>query len=429
MDLLNTILKDVTLPKVVKIKQNFDRDYIKDIDQAVHETIAGSSLGKKIFPGAKVAIGVGSRGVADIDKIARATVNEVKKLGGDPFIVPAMGSHGNAIAKAQADILKSYGICEETMGCPICACMDVVCIGNMADGTPVYFDRLASTADLIIPINRVKVHTDIVGDIGSGVMKLMVIGLGKHKGASTIHRRGLPVLKRSLIEASKIIMEKMPIAIGIAIVENAYHQPAIIQALEPETLQEEEKKLFAKSKELMASLPADQIDFLLVEEFGKDVSGSGLDTNIVGRLGIWREPEFERPVITKIVALHMTPASHGNAVGIGLTDFTYQELVDSIDRDSLNTNMLTATYVQRGMIPVTLANEEEAIKAAADTCWKQPYSDIRMVVIKNTEEIENLYVSVPMLEEMRKRSNVEIIGEPIELRFDETNHFIPLDYE
>lgn len=259
-------------------------------------------------------------------------------------------------------------------------------------------------------------------------MKLMVIGLGKHKGASTIHRRGLPVLKRSLFEASKIIMDTMPIAIGVAVVENAYHQPAIIQALEPETLQEEELKLFARSKELMASLPADQIDFLLAEEFGKDVSGSGLDTNIIGRMGVWREPEFERPAITKIVALHMTPGAHGNAVGIGLTDFTYQELVDSIDRDALNTNMLTATYVQRGMIPVTLANEEEAVLAGADTCWRQPYSDIRMMVIKNTAEIETLYVSLAMLEEMRGRGNVEIIGDPIELRFDENHRFIPLEY-
>lgn len=428
VDYLNTILKDVELPEVVKIRQNFDRSHIDDIDAAVHETISRSSLADKVKPGASVAIGVGSRGVAEIHKIARATVNEVKRLGGKPFIVPAMGSHGNAVAEGQVRILNDYGVTEEYCGCPIRASMDVVCAGHMEDGTPVYFDRIASEADLIIPINRVKVHTDIVGNSGSGVMKLMVIGLGKHKGASTIHRRGLPVLKRSLIEASQIIMDTMPIAIGIAVVENAYHQPAIIQALEPETLQEEELKLFAKSKELMASLPADQIDFLLAEQFGKDISGSGLDTNIIGRMGVWREPEFERPAITKIVALHMTPEAHGNAVGIGLTDFTYQALVDSIDRDALNTNMLTATYVQRGMIPVTLANEEEAIKAAADTCWRQPYRDIRMMVIKNTAEIETLYVSVAMLEEMRRRDNVEIIGEPMKLQFDDHHCFVPLEY-
>ena len=428
MNYLNSVLKDVELPEVVKVRQTFDPYYIKDIDTAVHETISKSSLTKKMKPGASVAIGVGSRGVADIDKITRATVNEVKKLGGKPFIVPAMGSHANAIAEGQVGILNGYGVTEEFCGCPIRASMDVICVGHMEDGTPVYFDRIASEADLIIPINRVKVHTDIVGDSGSGVMKLMVIGLGKHKGASTIHRRGLPVLKRSLFEASKIIMDNLPIAIGLAIVENAYHQPAIIQALEPETLQEEELKLFARSKELMASLPADQIDVLLVEEFGKDVSGSGLDTNIIGRLGIWGEPDFDRPFITKIVALHLTPGAHGNPMGIGLTDFTYQGLVDSIDRDSLNTNALTATYVQRGFIPITLANEEEAIKAAADTCWRHPYSAIRMMIIKNTAELENLYVSVPMLEEMRLRGNVEVIGEPFKLRFDEDHRFVLLDY-
>jgi len=428
MDYLNTILKDVKLPRVVKVRQNFDRSHIADIDKAVHEAVGASSLSAKVKVGSRVAIGVGSRGVADIDKITRAVANEVKKLGGKPFIVPAMGSHGNAVAEGQVRILKDYGITEETVGCPIEASMDVVCAGTMQDGTPVYFDRIASEADLIIPINRVKVHTDIVGDAGSGVMKLMVIGLGKHMGASTIHRRGLPVLKKSLFEASDIIMKNMPIAIGVAVVENAYHQPAIIQALEPETLQEEELKLFARSKELMASLPADQIDFLLVEEFGKDVSGSGLDTNIIGRIGIWREPEFESPAITKIVALRMTPASHGNAVGIGLTDFTHRELVESIDRDALNTNMLTATYVQRGMIPVTLANEEEAVKAGVDTCWRQPHQDIRMMVIKNTAEIENVYVSEAMLDEMRSRGNVEIIGEPIELGFDKEHRFIGLEY-
>jgi len=413
---------------VVKVKQTFDRTYIADIDATVHAQLAVSSLAHKVKMGDSVAIGVGSRGVANIDQIAKATVREVKALGGNPFIVPAMGSHGNAVAEGQREILAGYGITEETMGCPIRACMDVVCVGHMSDGTPVYFDKIASEADAIIPINRIKVHTDIVGDVGSGVMKVMVIGLGKHKGAMTIHRRGLSCLKKSLIEASKIIMENMPIAVGIGVVENAYHQPAIIQALEPETLQEEELKLFAKSKELMASLPADQIDFLLAEEFGKDVSGTGLDSNIIGRIGIWREPEFPRPVITKIVALHLTPESHGNPVGIGLTDFTHQELVDQIDRDALNTNMLTATYVQRGMIPVTLETEEEAIKAGVDTCWNQPYENIRMVVIQNTAQLEYLYVSESMVEELRQSRHIEILSDPIEIQFDKTHHMIPLDY-
>lgn len=428
MDYLTTILRDVYLPGVVKIRQTFSRERIWDIRAAVRDAMRESPLPRKIRPGNRVAIGVGSRGITSLDQIVHAIVDELKGLDANPFIVPAMGSHGRATADGQRAILAEYGVTEDAMGCPVIASMDTVCIGTMQDGTPIYFDKCASEADAILPVNRIKVHTDITGDIGSGVMKLMVIGLGKHRGAMAIHRRGLGVLKRSIREASEIIMRRLPVAAGIGIVENAYHKPAILRVLAPESLAQEEMVLFRKSKELMASLPFDQLDFLLVNEFGKDISGSGLDTNIIGRIGIWREPDFPRPVINKIVALHLSPASQGNYVGLGLTDFTHRELVDSLDREALNINMLTAAYVQRGMIPVTLDSEEEAVRAAAYTCWRQPYDAIRMAVIKNTAELEILYVSEALLDEVAARGNIDIVGNAIPIAFDAAHRMQPLDF-
>lgn len=421
-------VKNIELPKLVKISQRFDETRVEDIDRAVKETLQNSSLAQKIRRGNWVAIGVGSRGVADIFEITRATVETVKELGGKPFIVPAMGSHGNAVAKGQIEILANFGITPEKVGAPIRASMDVVCLGNMSDGTPVYFDRYAYEADAIIPINRVKVHTDFTGELGSGVQKLMVIGLGKHKGASTIHRRGIGCLKKSLIEASQLIIKKAPIAVGLAVVENAYHQPAIIKALEPETMEKEEKRLLARSKELMAKLPVEQADVLLVNEIGKEISGSGMDTNIIGRLMIPGEPEFVSPRITKIVVLHLTKASHGNAVGIGLADFTTRQLVEEIDFNALYTNMVTATYVQRGMIPIVLDSEEEAIKVAVDTCWHHPTKEVRMLFIKNTNDLKYLYVSESILEEIGDRPDIKVEGQPEELHFDSEYRLIPLGF-
>lgn len=419
---------DIALPKVVKIRQFFGRQRVMNTTTAAREALLASSLSQKIRPGHRVAIGVGSRGVAEIDKIARGAVEAVKALGAEPFIVPAMGSHGGATAEGQTGILADYGITPETMDAPVRSSLEVVCLGEMSDGTPIYFDKTAYEADAVIPINRVKVHTDFTGDLGSGVLKLMVIGLGKHKGASTIHRRGLKCLRRSLTEASQVIMAKAPIAVGLAVVENAYHEPAIIQALEPEVMEAEEKRLLARSKELMAKLPVEQLDVLVVDEIGKDVSGSGMDTNIIGRLMIPGEQEFTTPRITKIVALHLTPASHGNAVGIGLADFTTRELVDQVDFFALYTNMVTATYVQRGMIPITLDSEEEAIKIAVDTCWHHPSTAARLIVVKNTSELEYLYVSTALAEELAGRPDIAIVGQPEELRFDANRRLVPLSY-
>lgn len=419
---------DVALPKMVKARQLFTRECVPNAGAAAREALLRSSLPEKVRPGQTVALGVGSRGIARIAEITRGAVEAVKALGAQPFIVPAMGSHGGATAEGQTHILAEYGITPETVGAPIRSSMEVICLGEMSDGTPVYFDRMAHEADAIVPINRVKAHTDFSGDLGSGVLKLMVIGLGKHKGASTIHRRGIKCLRRSLTEASRLILERAPIAVGLAVVENPRHEPAIIEALEPETMESEEKRLLARSKELMAKLPVDQLDVLVVDEIGKDVSGSGMDTNVIGRLMIPGEEEFALPRITKIVALHLTPASHGNAVGIGLADFTTRQLVDQIDFLALYTNMVTATYVQRGMIPIVLDSEEEAVKVALDTCWCHPSTAARMILIKNTSELEYLYLSTALADELTGRPDIEIVGRPEELRFNDRRQLIPLSF-
>lgn len=411
-----SISEEIKMPKMVRIRQKFARPICADVTAEVKKEVA--QFLHKLPSGARVAIAVGSRGISNIKEVAAAVVQEIKRCGAKPFIVPAMGSHGGATAEGQKKVLESYGINEHSVGAPIISSMEVIKIGILDNNVPVYFDKNASQADAIIPINRVKPHTDFHDEIESGIAKIMVIGLGKHKGALSIHKHGAAGLHHLVPAAARLIMEKMPIVFGVAIVENAYHETALIKAIGRDEFEEKEKKLLLKAKELMPYLPSDKIDLLIVEEMGKNISGSGMDTNIIGRMMILGEKEPSSPQIKRIVVLDLSQETHGNAAGLGLADFITKKVFDKINYKETLVNILTARFIIRGKTPLNLDNDRETIEIALDTCWGVQSERARVVRIKNTLRLAEVYISEALTEELTGRDDIEVIGKLEEMKFD-----------
>lgn len=399
------------IPRLIKVRQFFNREHIEDIENKVREEILKSGI--KIKPGSEIAVAVGSRGIRNIHRIVKTTVDVVKGLGGRPFIVPAMGSHGGATAEGQKEILESYGITEDYVGAPIKSSMDVVELPSDGLKNKVYMDRLAYSADGTIIINRIKPHTDFHGEIESGLLKMCVIGLGKHKQAIEIHRFGTYGLRYLIPPTARRIIEHGNIILGIGIVENAYDETMIISAVRPEDFEREDKRLLQIARENMPSLPVDTLDVLIVDEMGKDISGAGMDTNIIGRIYIDGEEEPERPKITRIVVTDLTEKTHGNAIGVGLADLITRRLFDKIDFKATYQNAVTSTFLHRGKIPIIAENPEMAIKWALMTCGPIEISHARIVRIKNTLNLNEIYVSKSVLDEIKDR--VEVIGEFIDI--------------
>jgi nickel-dependent lactate racemase len=337
----------MNFPRMVKIRQKYNAPFIKDIRKELSKEIASSKLREKLKPNDKVAITAGSRGISHIAEIITAVVKEVKDLGGDPFIVPSMGSHGEATAEGQIAVLKSYGITESYVGAPICSSMEVVRIGEIKEGVPVLMDKIAFNSDAIVVVNRVKPHTSFRGPVESGLMKMLAIGLGKHAGACLVHSFGSRGLREMIPRAARIMLKEANVVLGIAIIENAYDQTAKIVAVEPEDFEKVEPDLLKEAQQLIPSLPFDEIDLLIVDKIGKNISGTGMDTNIIGRLMIRGEREFERPRVDKIVALDLTDESHGNAIGVGLSDITVRRLVKKINYQATYANVLTSGFLNR----------------------------------------------------------------------------------
>jgi hypothetical protein len=411
-------LENVILPKIYRIKQNFPDLAIKDIPNKVREELARTRLKEKVEGRKSVAIAVGSRGINNIALIVKTVVEEVKRYGGQPFIVPAMGSHGGATAEGQREVLESYGVTEEYMGAPIISSMEVVSLGQTPQGVEVFLDKNAYYSDAIIAINRIKLHTDFRGEIESGILKMLAIGLGKHKGAVNLHRYGAQGLKVNIPEVAKIMISKAPVALGIGVVEDAYDHTAIIQAMEPEEIEEKEKGLLKKQRQLMPSLPLAKIDILVVDQMGKNISGSGMDTNVIGRIKIKGIPEPEKPDIHVIVVRDLTEESHGNAAGIGLADLVIRRLVEKIDFDQTYANCITTTFPERGKIPITVDTDELAIKTALLWIGHKGFQEAKVIWIKNTLKLDEMLVSSASLEELKNQPYIEILEGPIEMKFD-----------
>lgn len=409
-------------PRMVEVRQRIEAPRLGDPISAIRSELRNKGIRDKIRPGSRIAITAGSRGISHYAEILATVVEEVKRAGGEPFLVPAMGSHGGATPEGQVRVLRSLGITPERVGAPIMASMEVEVIGRLDDGTPVYVDRIALGADGIIVVGRVKPHTDFKGRIESGLMKMMAIGLGKQKGAETIHGRGPEGYHRLIPEAARMIMERAPVILGLAIVENPRHEIAIVKALEPHEIEAEEERLLVKAKELLARLPFKEIDVLIVDEIGKNISGTGMDTNVIGRFWLPGEVEPRAPRIRRIVVLDLSEETHGNAIGIGLADFTTQRAFSKIDYHETYVNSLTAGSPETARIPIHLPRDREAIAMALRTCWLADTREAKVVRIRNTLELERFWISESLLETVRMdeelSSRIELLSEPREMEFD-----------
>ncbi|MFT9848350.1 nickel pincer cofactor-dependent isomerase, group 22 [Aneurinibacillus sp. REN35] len=415
MKIIEQLLQDIPVPRMVKVRQKFNAPELPDVAGAVHAAIKEAEVLQRISPGDRVAIAVGSRGVADIPILAREVANAVKSAGGSPFIVPSMGSHGGATAEGQIEVLEQLGVTEEFTGAPIISSMEVVEVGRLPNGLPVYTDKHAYEADKVIVINRVKPHTAFRGPVESGLMKMITIGLGKQKGAEAAHAYSFKYMAEHVPEMAKIVLGKVPIIFGLATLENAYDHPAKIVAVPAEKLQEVEPQLLIEAKALMPSIKFSPLDVLVVNEIGKDISGDGMDPNITGR---YATPYASGgPDVSRIVVLGLTEKTHGNANGLGTADMTTRRAFNEIEWEKGYANALTSTVVSVVKVPMALETEELAVKAAIKTCNAFDLGTVRMVRIKNTLDIKDIWISESLLEEAREREDIEILSEPYVMDF------------
>jgi hypothetical protein len=406
----------MALPKMIRVRQTFPRPRVADIPKAVTETLGAAAL--RVKSGDTVAVGAGSRGIANIDVVVGATVRWLKDLGARPFVFPAMGSHGGGTAEGQLSVLEHYGITEATMGCPVRATMDVVQVGE-ALSLPVWLDKLAAEADWIGIVNRVKPHTDFKGSIESGLFKMMTIGLGKHKGAIQYHRANIHHGYETVITSvGREMLAKARIGFGVGIVENGYDETAVVEAFAPEALESGERRLLKSAREWMARLPFSPIDVLIVEEMGKNISGSGMDTNVIGRPSNPHEPFPNDPKILWIVTLDLTEESYGNAVGIGNADFTTRRLVEKIDMKPTLINAITACAPGGAKVPATFDTDREAVETALSCIGLTPPEKARVIRIKNTLMLSEIEVSEAYAAEIAKRPDLTPIGDASPLPFD-----------
>jgi hypothetical protein len=412
----------MSFPPIARVRQSIPQPRLADIAGTVRRAILESRLRERVPAGGTIAVGCGSRGITAIPKVARAAVDTLKEMGYRPFIVAAMGSHGGATAEGQRELLAGYGITPEAMGVEVRSDMDTVVLGTNPVGLPIYFDRNAYQADGVVLLNRVKPHTDFHATHESGVLKMLVIGLGKRDGASQVHKLGIRGLKEVLPAVGRFLVENTKFALGLAILENADDQPAEIVPVEPDAIFDVEPKLLDRARGLMGRLPFDQIDALVVGELGKNYSGAGLDPNVIGRLMIETQADFDRPVVTRLAVLDVSDESHGNIVGVGFADLTTERLVARMDPEPFRINVLTSCCLERARIPITLPTDRDVFDASLETCWRIDPAEARLVVIPHTLELNPLWVSPALEQDMRAHPHLsfETDFQPIPFSADGT---------
>jgi hypothetical protein len=417
------MLQDIPLPQMVRVRQRFDRTSLADPAAVLRAELRKPGALDAIKPGQQVAVAVGSRGIANIALVARTVVEELKAAGAEPFLVPCMGSHGGATAEGQADVLRHLGMTEQYVGAPIRSSMEVVKLDELPNGLPVYADKIAAGADAIVVINRVKPHTAFRGPVESGIMKMIAIGLGKQKGAEACHQLGFKYMAENVPAAARIMLQKLPIVFGVALVENAYDETEIIEVLPAASIEQREIELLKAAKARMPKLLFDPIDVLVIDYIGKNISGDGMDPNITGR---YPTPYAHGgPEVSKMVVLDLTKETKGNANGIGAADFTTRRLVEKTDWEATYANGLTSTVCAPTKMAMMLDNDRMAIQAAVKTCNILDYTQVRLVRIKNTLQLGEIEISLPLLEEAKRHPDVEVIGEPYDWAFDQEGNLLP----
>lgn len=416
-------------PTLYRIRQKFERPQVADIPATVTAELDRLDLRRTIRPGQTVALTAGSRGIANIPVILKAVADYLKTLGAAPFLIPAMGSHGGGIAAGQRMIIESYGITEAFVGVPIKASMDTVQVGTTGEGYPVLLDRHAREADHIGIVGRIKPHTSFHGPIESGLLKMMLIGLGKHQGALLYHRILLEQPYDAVVRSvARTMLASAPIAFGVGIVENGYDETALIEAVAPADFVTREEALLVRARAMLPRLPVLKADLLIIDRIGKDVSGSGMDTNVMGRKRAFRGQAAPpgMPAIRLIHVCGLTEHTHGNATGIGLADFTRTSLVQQMDYRSTVINCLTAGYPEGAFTPVHFASDREVIDAALVIIGTRTPEEGRVLHIQDTLHLDELEVSEALLEATDRQTEFEVLGEGWPMRFDAAGNLPPV---
>lgn len=407
----------MSLPRMALVRQRFPAGQAGDVPGEVRRALRVMGLGEKLRPGWRVAITAGSRGVASIVDVLRTVAQEVKAAGAEPFVVPAMGSHGGATDEGQEEVLRGYGITPEAVGAPILSSMETVELGSTPSGATVHMDRNAWAAEATIVLARVKPHTAFRGEIESGLCKMMAVGLGKQLGAESMHAHGL---RDSIPQAAQLMIERANIVAGVAIVENAYHKIHSVSAVPAEAIHNKDRTLLALARQFLPRVPFDHLDLLVVGWLGKDISGSGMDYNV---LGMWRSIGGERvPNYKRIAVLDITPGSHGNGLGVGIADFTTRKLVEKLNLGKTYTNALTSNALNTVKIPIALDSDRETMEVALRSAG--PAGEPQVVFIRNTLELERLWVSEALMGQVHGNPALEVEGGPADPAFDSRGDFL-----
>lgn len=410
--------------RLAKVSQRLYGKRIENVIEEARNQLESLGIENRL-KGKRIAITAGSRGIANIAEIIKGVVEFVNKCGGEPFVFPAMGSHGGATAEGQVAILRNYGITENFIGAPIFATMEVEKIGE-TEGIPVYVDKFAANADGIIVINRIKHHTDFSGSHESGLLKMMAVGMGKRHGADVAHTFKAWSLRNFIPKMAREILRRLPFIAGLAIVENAFHEVAKLVAVLPENIEKTDGELLRFWKRIRPKIPFNHLDVLIVEQMGKNISGTGMDTKVIGRLMITGENELKHPMPRVIVVLDLTKESHGNAAGLGLADITTERLIKKVNWHDTHVNVFTSGFIERDRIPVVAENDRQALEWAIEIAKIRDPEKARIVRIRNTNTLGVIYISQGLWDEAKKNPMLKFLGEE-PLRF-ENGDLAPLDY-
>lgn len=422
MSMIDDLLDRIPIPRMAKVRQTFDRPRVADVESELLRKLQESGVLSKVKPGHRIAITAGSRGITSLPLMLKMLVSEVKRVGGEPFLFPAMGSHGGATTEGQRDMLVGMGITEEHVGAPIRATMETVEIGTSDNGFPVHLDRFAHEADGIVVVNRIKPHVAFRGKCESGLMKMIVIGMGKQKGADICHELGFGKMAENILAIGQVTLAKANILCGIGILENAYHETARLEVLDGKDIPQREPMLLEEAWRLYPKIYFEQLDVLIIDEIGKDISGTGFDTNVVGR---YHTPFVSGgPTITRVAVLDITDRSHGNANGLGILDFTTRRVFDKFSFNNTYPNSLTSTVPTSVKIPMVLKNDRQAIQAAIKTSNILDKSNVRLVRIKNTVTLDEIAVSENLLPEVESNRFLAPLGKPCVLSFNDQGNLL-----
>ena len=427
----------MTIPKMIEVKQNFPASKRLEIPVVVREQFAKSGMLGQIKPGVRIAVGVGSRGISNLPVIVKAVLEVLAGAGAKPFIIPAMGSHGGATAEGQTRVLAEYGVTAEAMGVPIDARMDVRKIGEAFNGRDVVFSAAALEADRVVVINRVKPHTDFHGPMGSGIQKMLAVGCAKQAGANLAHSAAIHEgYLEAFREYARVVLENVKVLCGVAILEDQHHQTAEIEVLPRAQIVSGEARLIVRATEMLPRLPLNEVDLLIVDEMGKNISGTGMDTNVIGR-GIHGYSSLlhgnghaasngDSMLIHRILVCSLTKASEGNGTGLGLADFATKRLVNALDLRVTYMNALTSLGVLTPKIPIYFDTDREAVEQGLASLASRHPEQLRVVRIANTLQLEKMLVSESCAEALRIQPGITLGGAAVEMRFDREGNLLPL---